>query len=159
MRSSKPGRRFWLLYIAAWIPYLGLYSSAFLLSGEAPLGLALVAGLNEVLPAAVAGVGVLWICARVPWRADRYIRFFGIHVGSGLVYAGVTAATTGILFAVTWSLFEDSFPTDASASAAAMLAWNVFMGLMLYTVLTSLTYAFRTTARLREEDRTSFPAG
>ena len=47
MTFRQLGRRFWLCYFAGWIPYVGLFSSVFFLSGELPVFSALAAGLTN----------------------------------------------------------------------------------------------------------------
>ncbi len=150
MSTRKPRRRIGFLYVAAWVPYLGMYASAFWLSGEAPAGPALLAGVNSVLPAALFGLGVLWICQRLPWGSQSPGRFIALHGGAAALYAGVTAMGIGVMFVATFPVFEEHLAQEASGFA--MVAWQFFMGLMVYTVLASVSYAFQSTARLREEE-------
>ncbi len=144
------GRRFWLFYGAAWVPYLGVYATAFLLSGEMPPGPGFIVALNAVLPSAVVGIGVVWLCSRVEWRTASVVRFLGIHLGGVVVYAVLVGLAEFGIYTATWPIVGKHFPE--SASIAAMLPWHFFMSLMIYTILGSLTYAFRSTTRLREEE-------
>lgn len=149
--NSSPRRRFWLLYVTAWIPFFGIYASAFLLSGELPAAAAIVAGFDNALPYAALGLLVIWYSSRLPWRPGRLGGFLGLHIAAGVAYAALSALCSLGLFTVTKPLFLSQVPEAHCVSC--ILAWQFFMGLLIYTILSSLTYAFRTTARLREEER------
>jgi sensor histidine kinase YesM len=150
VRLSSLGRRFWLLYLAGWAPYIGLYVSALLFSDELPARTGIVAGINSALPAAVFGVGVIAVCLRVPWRPGGLGRFVRVHVTAAILYATVCASFTCLLFYATWSFFTQHIPEKSHALSIA--PWQFFMGLLIYTILASLMYAFQSTARLREEE-------
>jgi len=152
VNASRPRQRLWWVYVAAWIPYFVLYATALYASGETSAPLAVVGGLNEVLPASVFGLGVLWVCSRVPWGSRALSRFFTIHAGAALLYAVLVAFSAAGLFVVTWSLLGAPHP-ESGLSEAGIFVWHGIIGLMLYTILASLTYAFHTTVRLREEER------
>jgi hypothetical protein len=143
--------RFWLLYAAAWIPFLAIYTSAFALSGELPLQASLIAGLDNALPFAFLGLGVVWICSRLRWRPGHAVRFLAIHTGIAVLYSGLSALGSLGLFMLSKPLLV--LREAEAACTSCLLVWQFFMGLMLYTILASLTYAFRTTARLQEEER------
>ena len=95
MTFRQLGRRFWLCYFAGWIPYVGLFSSVFFLSGELPVFSALAAGLTNGIPASLFGVGVVWVCCRVPLRTGAIGRFLSIHAGTAVLYAALVAVATG----------------------------------------------------------------
>lgn len=149
--STSPRRRFWLLYGTAWIPFIGIYASAFLFSGELPVAAAILAGFDNALPYAALGLLVIWFCTRLPWRPGRLGRFLGLHIGAGVAYAALTAVGALGMFMVTKPLFTTEMREPMCVSC--ILVWHFFMGLLIYTILSSLTYAFQTTARLREEER------
>ncbi len=153
MTFRQLGRRFWLFYFAGWIPYVGLFSSVFFLSGELPVFSALAAGLTNGIPASLFGVGVVWVCCRVPLRTGAIGRFLSIHAGTATLYAALVAVATGALFFATWSLLFEPHMEEQSGGGAAMIVWQFFMGMMLYMILASLMYAVLAGARLREEQR------
>lgn len=151
MKRPSHRARFWLPYAAAWIPFLAIYTSAFALSGELPLGAAIIAGFDNALPFALWGLGVVWICGRLTWRPGRAVRFLGIHLGIAVLYATLAALSALGLFMLTRPLF--ALHGHEATCTSCIVVWQFFMGMMLYTILASLTYTFRTTARLREEER------
>ncbi len=134
-----------------WIPFLGIYISAFALSGELSLWHAVAAGFNNVLPFAVYGLGVVWLCSRLPWHPNQLRRLIGLHAVAGISYAALSAFSALGLVLLMRRVFSTS-PEHAEC-VACIIVWQFFMGLMIYTILSSLTYAYRTTARLREEER------
>ena len=88
----RKSRRFALLYAVAWLPYLAVYSSAMVFSGEASFQVAALAGAAQALPSGLLGLIVLRVCRRLVWDPDRRMRFFLSHVGVGLSYAAIASA-------------------------------------------------------------------
>lgn len=144
------GRRFWWLYLAGWVPYLGVYASMFVLTGEAPTGLALLAASYQVVPSALLGMGIVWAACRIPWSPTGWPRALGIHGALALAYATISAWTSWLLFSLTWSWFAGRVVWQKHQPG--VLVWQCFMALMIYAIIASVTYAFVASKRLREEE-------
>jgi len=145
-----PRARFWLFYTAAWIPYIYTYASVVLITGEAPLWPAVGLALVSAVPAAILGLGVVWATGRIATPSTRVPAFLAIHAGIGIAYAQLAVFGTGLLIHLLWPLMNGSAVIDEQEMKAAIW-WQLFMALMVYVMITSIAYAFRSTVRLREE--------
>ncbi len=137
--------RFVSFYLLAWVPYLGLYTLLYLISGEfSPLGSVLSAVIN-VTPVAVAGLVVLRAAGALVERASGW-RLLATHALQAATFALLTAgssATTFIL--VAWL-------RDGSNEYARMIfAWQLFMNLLVYCCLALFAHAWGMGERLQQE--------
>lgn len=148
--SRMPRARFWLFYTAAWIPYIYIYASVVLITGEATLWPAVGLALVSALPAALLGLGVVWATGRIATPPTRPPAFFAIHAIMGIVYAQLAVLGTGTLIHFLWPMMNGSTVIEEQDMKAAIW-WQLFMALMVYVTITSIAYAFRSTVRLREE--------
>jgi signal transduction histidine kinase len=143
--SPDPSRRrFWLLYAAAWMPFIALYAVMIARQGAPLLG-ALIGSFSNVAPAALFGAFV-WRFAERQSTAYSRIRFLGKH------------ATLAILFAAAWSLcIAASIYLAAPRSVLDdflrnAIGWQFLSGLMLYGVIAGIATAIANARRLREQE-------
>jgi signal transduction histidine kinase len=146
MERSRP-RGFWIWYAAAWLPMLAVYAFAFLWQGRMEGWSVLVAALGNVLPEALLGIGVVHV-SRGVWRApDR--RAHGTLALAGLAFVG---CATGLKTALSIHLLRrEGLEVSWSSYDRSILLWQGFLGLLSFTVLTSVVYGLTTAARWREE--------
>ena len=146
----KRGFRFWLVYSLAWLPYAASYVAVFVQQGSS-LQPAIFDALSNVMTAALLGVGVLWLCRRLPWTHYRRPWFFPLHVGLAILYAGLWVSAVSLVFTI-WTSIQRAELTFVFLRSYA-LQWEFFSGLMIYATLASLGYVLQISASLREEER------
>ena len=149
VRRAGLSRLAWL-YPLAWLPYLALYCVALGYGLALDPALALLAAAANVLPPALLGVAVLRLCARLPWDPRRRRRFFAVHAGLALLYAGLSVAGTWGLFQVADRVRKGTW--SGGSYDVRVAAWQFFIGLLLYALLASLAYAAALVVRLRDEE-------
>ncbi len=159
--DQSPARKHlaWL-YPLAWLPYLALYCVALGYGLALDPALALLAAAANVLPPALLGVAVLRLCARLPWdprpRREGFRaglgrrRFFAVHAGLALLYAGLSVAGTWGLFQIADRVRKGTW--SGGSYDVRVAAWQFFIGLLLYALLASLAYAAALVVRLRDEE-------
>ena len=135
--------RAWLLYALAWVPIAILYAAALAL--EIPLVRAVQGAIVSVTVAALLGVGVWNLTARVPWRSDRAIRFLVFHLLLGCVFVVLwTAAVYGRLWVVGgMEVVRHVVAEDG--------AWAAVVGFWIYALLVGGSHAVRAENRARIE--------
>lgn len=146
----KRGFRFWLVYALAWLPYAASYVAVFIQQGS-PLSSAISDALSNVITAAALGVGVLWLCRRLPWSYYRRPWFFPLHVCLAILYAVLWVSAVSLVFTI-WISIQRTELTFVFLQSYA-LQWELFSGLMIYATLASLAYVLQISASLREEER------
>lgn len=144
------GLRFWLVYSLAWLPYTVSYVAVFVQQGSS-LWSATSDALCNVVSAALLGVGVIWLCERLPWALSRKPWFFPLHAGLAVVYALLWVCAVSLIFTI-WVSIESAALTIRYLQSYA-LQWEFFSGLMIYATLASLAYVLQISAHLREEER------
>lgn len=146
----KKGFRFWLVYCLAWLPYAVSYAGVFLQQGSS-LRAAIIDALINVISAAVLGVGVFWVCQRLPWSLYKRMWFVPLHIVLAIAYATLWVTAVSLVFTVITSIQRSRFTFVYLQSYA--LQWEFFSGLMIYATLASLAYVFQISLNLREEER------
>jgi two-component system, LytTR family, sensor kinase len=146
----KRGRRFWLAYSLAWVPYALSYVVIFVHQGSS-LTSAISDTLINIISAAVLGLLVLWLCQRLSWSHYKRAWFFPTHVGLAVVYASLWVAMVSLIFTL-WTSLQQGKLTIVYLQSFA-LQWEFFSGLMIYATLASLAYVQQISADLREEER------
>ena len=146
----KRGARFWLVYGVAWLPYAVSYVAIFVQQGSS-LGDAIADALVNVITAAVLGVGILWVCERLPWSLYKRPWFIPLHVVLAITYAALWVTAVSLVFTVITSIQRSKLTIVYLRSYA--LQWEFFSGLMIYAMLASLAYVFQISVNLREEER------
>ena len=144
------GLRFWLVYSLAWFPYAASYVAVFVQEGSS-LPSAISDALSNVVSAAVLGVGVIWLCERLPWALSRKPWFFPLHAGFAIVYAALWVCAVSLIFTAQVSIESAALTIRYLQSYA--LQWEFFSGLMIYATLASLAYVLQISVHLREEER------
>ena len=139
-----------MAYTLAWVPYAASYIVIFLQQG-ASLNSAIIDALINVISAAVLGLLVLWVCARLSWSHYKRLWFFPTQIGLAILYASLWVTTVSLIFTLWISLRDGKFTVVFLQSYA--LQWEFFSGLMIYATLASLSYVMQISADLREEER------
>jgi signal transduction histidine kinase len=146
----KRGFRFWLVYTIAWLPYAVSYVAIFIQQGSS-IRSAISDASSNIISAAVLGLGVLWICRRLPWPIRRRPWFFGIHLILAALYAVLWVSTVSTIFTLLKTIEVGKWTPIFLNSWA--LQWELFSGLMIYATLASVAYILQVTANLRDEER------
>ncbi|MCC6242420.1 MAG: histidine kinase [Gemmatimonadaceae bacterium] len=134
-------------YVAAWTPLVLLY--AVLIGASARIGAAdaIVAAFNTVLWAALLGIVVLWIARHWEWPSPPTARFFLVHIGMALLYAGlwnlciVLSVRAGV---GSWQ--------ETMQQVSAWLHWQTFEGALIYAALCGVAWARASAARTRDQE-------
>jgi signal transduction histidine kinase len=139
--------RFWLLYGAAWTPFIALYAVMIARQGVPLLG-ALIGSVSNVAPAALLGAVVWRFAERQPTGGSR-IHFLGKHTAFAIVFAAAWALSiaASIYIGAPRSVFDD-FIGNA-------IGWQFLSGLMLYGVIAGIATAAANAQRLREQEATA----
>ncbi len=143
--------RFWLIYAAAWLPYAVSYVAIFMVQSSRAglLGAARDMLLNIVLAAGL-GLGVLWLCGRLPWTSHRRPWFFPAHLAAAVLYSALWCG--GVILALTAVASFRRGGLSAFVFSGYSLHWQLFSGLMIYGTLASVAYVLQVVGRLRQEE-------
>ncbi len=137
--------RFVSFYLLAWVPFLGLYTLMYMVSGEfSPLGSVLSAVIN-VAPAAVAGLVVFSAVGALVERPSGW-QLLATHVVLAAMFALLTAGSSATIF-----ILVDWLRNRSAEYAGMIFGWQLFMNLMVYCCLASFTHAWQMGERLQEE--------
>lgn len=142
-----------LLYLALWSPLVLVY--AMLIGGPngQPVDVAVSGALHTVSVAALLGVPALWWARRVGREQldarenSARRRFVVAHAFGALVYA---LAWTAYIAQGIWQAL-DSWEA-ASAQMRPWILWQLFFGLVVYAVLSSMTWARLAGERTRQRE-------
>lgn len=151
--SSSPGwivpspdrsrRRFWLLYAAAWTPFVALYALMIMRQG-APLFGALVGSVWNITPAALLGA-LVWRFAERPGPSSR-ARFLATHTVLAVAFAAIWA------LAILASIYIGAPRSILDEFLRNAIGWQFLSGLMLYAVVAGIASAAGAARRLREQE-------
>ena len=130
--------RSWALYLLAWALAAVLWTLAAANGAHRPPLEALPTGLGLMALAALLGVGVIRLTARVPLSTPR-VRFVAVHVVAMAVFALLYP------FGMVW---PDFFRARAGEGIDRLLRspiflWNMLMGSWLYLLVAGIAYAVR----------------
>jgi len=137
----------WIAYAIAWLAAALFWTlAAASTAGRSPLE-TLPYGLLAMGSAAIMGLGVWQMTARVAWNW-RAPAFYAAH--------GLAAAAFSVVYATSW-LWPDAISGRLPEAFAALRAspvvfWNLLMGSWLYLIVAGLSYAIRAHRRLRTEE-------
>jgi two-component system LytT family sensor kinase len=134
-------------YVAAWTPLVLIYALLIGASSGVSVRAAVEAAISTVALAAVLGVGVIWLSQRWSWPTRPTVRFFVVHVGMALLYAGAwdAAIVLGIRQGeADWA--------SVGRVVAPWIHWQTFEGVLIYFALSGVAWARQSTARAREQD-------
>ncbi len=135
-------------YALAWTPFLVLWVLLMLVFTNDPIDRVLLSGIESTLSAALLGIPVWWISARVPWPDRITPRFCLVHVAAVIPYA-LGWAVSAYLFS---SLRMDE-PLVETIVNSDVFRWRVLMGAWLYAIVAGVSHAVRNRNRLREQER------
>jgi signal transduction histidine kinase len=136
------------LYVAAWLPYLALYTLAFTSVDQVSLLEGLAGALYYTLPPAVLGVGVIRLCFAMPWSAGRAGKLVAQHIGLALLYAASSTASTLALLKLLPLPFEEF--AEGSVEPGVIVG-QLFFGSLLYCIIVGFTYAALGEIRSRQQ--------
>jgi signal transduction histidine kinase len=148
-RTAGSGRLRWTLYAAAWLPMFAAYFGAIMAGGDTARD-ALLLALHNTVPAALAGIGVVHACARIPWGSRGRGAFLGIHAALAIAYS---LAWCGGMMAM--RTIADSLWAGRARLAVLTfeeLRWQLGAGVMLYVTIAAVRYVGEVGARLREQE-------
>lgn len=139
---SRP--RFWLLYAAAWLPYLGTFALAFISTETMPVALAIRGALANALPDAILGALALWLVDRASMKATPR---------PGALVALVPIGTVLAVLGKSGLVAIDSYMTGRPVQwlPIAHLAWMALTSLLVFAAIGSLGWSMGAARRLREE--------
>ena len=147
--TAGSSRRSWTLYAAAWLPMFAAYFGAIMAGGDSALDSLLLA-LQNTVPAAVTGIGVVHVCARIPWGSRGRGAFFGIHALLAIAYS--LAWCGGMMAARTVVESLSSGRARVFVLTFEELRWQLGAGVMLYVTIAAVRYVGEVGARLREQE-------
>ena len=147
--TAGSGRRRWTLYAAAWLPMLAAYFGAIMAGGDTARDAFLLA-LHNVVPAALAGIGVVLACARIPWGGRGRGTFLGIHAGLAIAYSVAWCGGMIIGRTIVESLWTGRMRVFVLSFEE--LRWQLGAGVMLYVTIAAVRYVGQVDARLREQE-------
>lgn len=147
--TAGSGRRRWTLYAAAWLPMLAAYFGA-IMAGGGSVRACLTLALNNTLPAAVVGIGVVHACERIPWGSRGRVAFLGIHALLAIAYS---LAWCGGMLAMR-TLVESLWMGRLQVAVLSFeeLRWQLGAGVLLYATVAAVRYVGQVGARLREQE-------
>ena len=147
--TAGSGRRRWTLYAAAWLPMLAAYFGAIMAGGDTALD-ALLLALHNTVPAALAGIGVVHACARIPWGSRGRGAFLGIHAALAVAYS---LAWCGLMMAMR-TVVESLWTGRARVFTLSFdeLRWQLGAGVLLYVTIAAVRYVGEVGGRLREQE-------
>lgn len=147
--TAGSSRRRWILYAAAWIPMLAAYFGAIMAGGGSAVE-GLLLALHNVAPAALAGIGVVHACARLPWGSRKRGAFLAIHAGLAIAFS---LAWCGLMMA-SRTIAESLWTGRARLFVLTFeeLRWQLGAGVLLYLTIAAMRYVNEVGARLREQE-------
>ena len=144
----RPAATFWWIYAAMWLPCGASYVVVFLVTGES-LGDAIADTIYDVVPAALWGVAVVWVCGRVPWTPRGRVRFFAAQLALAIAYSALWVVSIALVFTIARSMERGTLSFNYLRGWA--MQWTVFSGFMLYGTIASVCYARQIALRWRAE--------
>jgi sensor histidine kinase YesM len=143
--------RQWLIYFAAWIPYAISYIAVFVVQGVENFSEAFYTMLFNILPAAVTGMGIVYLCRKFSWNLHRRWYFFVAHLLFAPAYALVWYSSVAVALTIDSSARSGSFSPVWFTGYA--LQWQIFSGLMIYGTIACTIYLLQISQNLRIEER------
>ena len=147
--TAGSGRRRWTLYAAAWLPMLAAYFGAIMAGGGNALE-SFTLALQNTVPAALAGIGAVYACARIPWGSRGSGAFLGIHAVLAIAYS---LAWCGGMMAMR-TVVESLWTGRARVFTLTFeeLRWQLGAGVLLYVTIAAVRYVSEVGGRLREQE-------
>jgi signal transduction histidine kinase len=133
-------------YLGAWLPYGVLWFFVAIYVGE-KLDRAALLGLVRFASAATLGVGIHWVCGRLPWPERGRLRFAALHLAAALAFGGGIVSAAVVAFA--WR--EGRPVAEGFAQTLRYLPFELMTDVCLYGLVAGASYTIRSQRRLREE--------
>jgi len=122
------------VYAALWSPVALGFAFALALTDRLPWPSALLAGVLSALPAAALGLGVIWLCARLPWRETPTARLAAAHVVGAVVFSSLWSA------AIVTEIWSGAPREAVNGFLQAGLAWQLVTGAIVYALVVGVVY-------------------
>ncbi len=138
-------RRFWTLYVAAWMPYALSYYILFRGYGTGPL----LQTAYNILPAMLVGVlAVLW-GRLLQWELHERWWFYPVQALSAVSYSLLWSLGVLVFGSVGEAILTHRFHFGLFGGYA--LQWQFFSGLMIYCNIVGIGYVLQANARFASE--------
>jgi hypothetical protein len=129
--------------IAAWLPVWAIWQTFAIQSPGATFLATLPMSVYAIVIAALLGLAVTRLCARMPWTGQLHPRFYFTHLLVAVVYASIwMAAMTAF-----WKI-ESGRPLPRAMTVVFMLE-----GAWFYAMVTGFSYAILTQRRALEAEK------
>ncbi len=142
-------RRFWALYVAAWVVYAGLYGFAVASEGVTA-DMAVLGAVGNVLVPGLLGAWMLRLQMPSRWAGlppwPRQLAFAACAVA----FVALAALGTELLFLLLRPLYEDR--TDWEFHLVVVI-WRSILNAMVFLIFASVQHAMVSSARLRVHER------
>src|SRR5437016_78364 len=138
-------RRGWAWYAAVWVPIAFFYAIALMQQqsmpasyrAALPLGRAIIAGLNYVLPVAVLGVFVWRLSGILAWPPRRVVPFVAIHTATAITFS---LLWLGIQISMIAAQTSAQFALELSR---AFRGFQAIDGVFVYGLIAAGSYVIR----------------
>jgi sensor histidine kinase YesM len=132
---------------AGWLVYAGIYALTFALAGS-PIAFAIRAGLANAIPDGLLALATLATPRKLDRGRSAARRLWGLHLSRAVVLVGCAAAGKTLL------LWFDVVIVHGGAFrfSASIVAWQVFLSVLIYIAVASMSHAWLIARRLREEE-------
>ena len=110
-----------------------------------------MASLQVILPAALLGVGAIWMCQYLPLPARHQPIFFLVHGGLALIYPLTWIFVVSGIGNIQTSLARRAW--TFTLPPAHILHWHFLAGSMIYVTLVSVTYLIDRTVQAEARRR------
>ena len=132
------------LYAAIWSPVALGFSFALAVTDRMSWFDALVSGVLSALPAALLGLGVLWLCDRLPWRETTVPVLVAAHLAGAVIFSSLWCA------AILTEIWSSAPKSVVDNFLKAGVAWQLVTGAITYALVIGVAY---TRAAMRREAR------
>jgi hypothetical protein len=129
----------WLQLLIGWLPIWALFTVLIMVAHGPGTGTAALIALRMVAAAAVLGIAVHRLSARLPWPHPFRVRFVGVHVVGAAVYSLTWFALNGLIE----SLVHGELRLEIGPGTAPYLTTGVW----LYVMIAGVVYASRAAER------------
>jgi signal transduction histidine kinase len=143
-------RSFWLLYAAAWLPFLAAYVIVFMVDSRLAVGRAFVGALINVVPASLLGCGVVLLSPHFEQRTWSRLRIAATHVGGAIAFSLLWFLLLMVGLTLQKGFQHDDWTFVFFGGPAR--TWQLLQGLLLYFVISALAYTSRATESLRDKE-------
>jgi sensor histidine kinase YesM len=143
-RESQPW--VWLQLILGWLPVWALYSlmvsGANPIHGGTPTSFAVLSGFIAVSIAALLGLLVQQLIARVPWPHPVRPGFLAVHLTAAVVYSALWVVLKSGVESLTHPISHLSFHY--------LLLPNFILGIWLYVMVAGISYAVQASQKVAQ---------